>query len=290
MVKDAMILMAGMGTRFLPATKGVAKELFPIGNKPALLFQLKECLDSGIKEVTIVISKQKKDVIKFLKPDAKLDDLIKGTNKEELLKEWREIVNGLKINFVYQSKKMNGSAGAVYSARKFVKDRPFVVLFGDDVCIAKEGGLPATRELINVYNKTGKYVLGTLKVSDDVVERYGIAVLGGKCKGYDLVTGFKEKPKRGEHPSNLASLARYLVLPSIWENINKGEKHANGEVFLPEIIAMECEKGNVVSCEFDAKYHDLGNKLEFVKCTIEMALKDNEINGALQEYIKGLNL
>lgn len=290
MVKHAVILMAGKGTRFLPATKGVAKEMFPIGSKPALLYHLVECLDSGIKEVTIVISKQKKDVIKFLKHDKELENLIKGISKEKLLDEWKRVVDNIKINFAYQGKKINGSAGAVWSIKKFVKNEPFALMFGDDVYIAENNQKPALKQLIDANEKTNKYVLGCVKVSDDVVDRYGVAVVDGKDNGYDLVKGFKEKPKKGTQPSNLASLGRYIILPNIFENILKAEAHENGEVYLPEAIAMECEKNNVVACELEAKYNDLGNKLEFVKCTINEALKDNEINSQLKEYLKTLQL
>ena len=288
MVKHAVILMAGKGTRFLPATKGVAKEMFPIGNKPALLYHLKECLDSGIKEVTIVISKQKKDVIKFLKHDRELESLIKGTSKEKLLEEWKSVVDNLKINFAYQGKKINGSAGAVWSIKKFVKQEPFALMFGDDVYIPEKTQKPALKELIEAHEKTNKYVLGCVKVSDDVVDRYGVAVVDGEINGYSLVKGFKEKPKKGTQPSNLAALGRYIILPNIFENILKAEPHENGEVFLPEAIAFECEKNNIVACEINAKYNDLGNKLEFIKCSINEALKDEEINAQLIEYLKGL--
>ncbi len=288
MVKHAVILMAGKGTRFLPATKGVAKEMFPIGSKPALLYHLKECYDSGIKEVTIVISKQKKDVIKFLQHDKELEDLIKGTSKEKLLEEWKQVVDGLKINFAYQGKKINGSAGAVWSIKKFVKNEPFALMFGDDVYIPEGKQKPALKQLIEAYEKTNKYVLGCVNVSDDVVDRYGVAVIDGKYKGYDLVKGFKEKPKKGTQPSNLAALGRYIILPNIFENILKTEPHENGEVFLPESIAFECEKNNIVACAVEAKYNDLGNKLEFVKCTINEALKDEDINKQLKEYLSTL--
>ena len=288
MVKHAVILMAGKGTRFLPATKAIAKEMFPIGSKPALLYHLKECLDSGIKEVTIVISKQKKDVIKFLKHDKELENLIKGTSKEKLLEEWCQVVDNLKINFAYQGKKINGSAGAVWSIKKFVKNEPFALMFGDDVYIPENNQEPALKELIKANEKTNKYVLGCVKVSDDVVDRYGVAVVSGVDNGYELVKGFKEKPKKGTQPSNLASLGRYIILPSVFENILKCEKHENGEVYLPEAIAMECEKNNVVACSISAKYNDLGNKLEFVKCTINEALKDKEIEGQLKEYLNSL--
>ena len=288
MVKHAVILMAGKGTRFLPATKGFAKEMFPIGSKPALLYHLKECYDSGIKEITIVISKQKKDVIKFLKHDKELETLIKGTSKEKLLDEWKQVVDNIKINFAYQGKKINGSAGAVWATKKFVKNEPFALIFGDDVYIPEQNQKPAIKQLIEAYDKTGKYVLGCVKVSDEVVDRYGVAVVDGKFNGYDLVKGFKEKPKKGTQPSNLASLGRYIILPNIFENILKAEAHENGEVYIPEAIAMECDKDNIVACELEAKYNDLGNKLEFVKCTINEALKDEEINSQLKEYLKNL--
>lgn len=287
-VKHAVILLAGKGTRFLPATKAVAKEIFPIGNKPALLFLLKECLDSGIKEVTLVLSKQKKDIIKFLKHDKNIEDLIKGTNKERLLDEWREIIDNLKFNFTYQGK-MNGSAGAVLAAKKYTKNEPFIVFNGDDVYVSDKEQKPAAKQLIECFEKTGKNVLGCLKVSDDIVDRYGIVIPGDKVDNKTVyVKGFKEKPKKGEQPSNLAALGRYLVVPEIYQNIFKIKPSVNGEVNFPEAIALEVEKNNVLAYEINSKYYDLGNKLEFIKCTIETALKDMDIKEDLIEYLKGV--
>ncbi|MBQ3048087.1 MAG: UTP--glucose-1-phosphate uridylyltransferase, partial [Clostridia bacterium] len=174
--------------------------------------------------------------------------------------------------------------------KKFVKNEPFALMFGDDVYIAEKNQKPALKELIEAYEKTNKYVLGCVNVSDDVVDRYGVAVVDGECKGYSLVKGFKEKPKKGTQPSNLAALGRYIILPNIFENIFKVEPHENGEVFVPEAIALECDKNNLIACEISAKYNDLGNKLEFVKCTVNEALKDPDINKQLTEYLKGLVL
>ena len=285
-VKHAVILMAGKGTRFLPATKGVAKEMFPVGNIPAVMFQLQECLDSGIKEVTIVLSKQKKDIVKFFKRDKSLEEVLAKAGKEKLLDSWRNIVDNLKIHFTYQGK-MIGSGGAIMTTKKYIKDEPFVVLFGDDVCVPQNGSMPAVKELIEVYKKTGKYVLGALKVSDEVVNRYGVITPGNQIEDKVVeVKGFVEKPKRGEQPSNLASLARYLVLPGIYDNIMKLTPAPNGEYFFPEAIGMETDNNRVVACEFGAKYYDLGNKLEFIKCSIEMGLKDDSIKEDLLAYLK----
>lgn len=289
-IKHAVILMAGKGTRFLPATKAVAKELFPVGNKPALLFQLKECLDSGIEEVTIVISKQKKGVKNFLKHDSEVENLIKGTSKESLLEEWNQIIDNLKINFVYQGK-MNGSAGATYVTKKFIKNQPFAVISGDDVCIPSEGQKPALKELIETFERTGKSVMGAVRVPDDAVDRYGIVVPGEQIDDKTfIVNGFVEKPKKGTQPSNLATLLRYVVKPEIYLNILKCEPKENGEVLLPEALSEDIKNQDVVAHEFSAKYYDLGNKLEFVKCVIENSLKDDEISAQLTAYIKGLNI
>lgn len=286
-VKHAVILMAGKGTRFLPATKAVAKELFPVGNVPALMFHLKECLDSGIKEVTIVLSKQKKDVIKFLKHDKELESWLEKCGKADLLDSWKEIVDNIKFNFVFQSKKWNGTGGAVYVTKKYTKGEPFIVFFGDDVCVPQNRGVPATKELIELHEKTGKYVLGALKVADNVVNRYGIVIPGEEIDDKTVeVKGFKEKPKIGENPSNLASLARYVVLPEIYDRILKVEPYGNGELGLPEAIISRCGDNMVLAREFGAKYWDLGNKLEFIKCNISMALDNPEISKDLEDYLK----
>ena len=285
-ITTSVILMAGKGTRALPASKAVAKELFPVGDTPALLFLLEECLESGINKVVLVISKQKKDVKRFLRHDKKLEQLIKGTDKEHLLDRWKKVVDNLEIKFVYQGK-INGSAGALWSARKYVKNQPFLLMTADDVCINEVGQTPASKDLINCFNKTGKYVVGAMQVPDEKISSYGIIKPGKKIDDKVIeVNGFVEKPKFGEHPSNWASLARYIMLPSVFENIPKCEKHKNGEVFFPEAIAMEIKNNMVVACKFDAKYYDLGNNLEFVKCVIETSLKQEKIGKNLLEYLK----
>ncbi len=288
-IKHAVILMAGKGTRFLPATKAVAKELFPIGNKPALLLLLKECVDSGITEVTIVISKQKKDVIKFLKKDKNLDEWLKICDKESQMQLFEQIISSLKINFVYQGK-MNGSGGAIMSVKKFIKDQPFIVLLGDDFCLHEANQLPASKQLIETFNKTKKYVLGAKQIDSKDICRYGVIKKGKSVSDTEIeVKGFVEKPSYDKAPSNIATVARYILLPSVFDYILKVKPKANGEVYFTEAIELALENEGVVACIFDAKYYDLGNYLEFIKCQIEMGLRDEEVRSELAKYLKSLN-
>ena len=287
-VTKAVILMAGNGTRALPATKAVAKELFPIGNIPALLFLLEECMESGIKQVVLVISKKKKDVIRFLKHDKTLETLIQGTDKEILLERWRNVVDNLEIKFVYQGR-MNGSAGAVWSARKYVKGQPFLIMNADDVFVTEENVKPASLQIIESFKNTGKFTVCALEVDECKVSNYGIIKPGKRLSETEVeVDGFKEKPKPKENPSNLASLGRYVVLPKVFENIKKCQKHKNGEVYLSEAIALESENNNLIACRINAKYYDLANNLEYIKCVLEMSLKDEKIKENLVSYLKNL--
>ncbi|MBP3431633.1 MAG: hypothetical protein J6K39_02135 [Clostridia bacterium] len=287
-VDQCIILMAGKGTRFLPATKAVAKELFPIANKPALLYHLEECYKSGIKRVCIVISKEKEYVKQFLKHDKNLETALKNTNKMHLIEGLNKIIDNMEIDFVYQGK-INGSGGAIMSTKKWTKGKPFAMINGDDLCIEENFKVPAIKELIDVYEKTGKIVLGTKTFPMEIMHLYSSVVKG---KEYDAntfeVKQLIEKPEKGKAPTNLVSLARYVFTADIFDEIPKCPKFANGEVRYPDAVNILAEQGKVVCHEFDAKYYDCGNKLEFIKCTLDFALQDEEISAKLKEHLKTL--
>lgn len=283
-INQAVILMAGLGTRFLPATKAVAKELFPIGNKPALLFHLQELYESGIKKVCIVISKKKKSVKSFFKKDKKLEQSLKNLGRESLLEDFNKIVDNMEISFVYQGK-LNGSGGAIYSTKKWVKKKPFALILGDDLCKTENGKLPAIGQLCSAYEKTGKNVIGVKPFPVEVVPRYSSVVteekLFDRCHN---VSNIIEKPKNP--PTNLVGLARYVLTYDIFDEILKCPKFENGEIRFTDALTNLSKQGKVVSFEFDAKYYDCGNKLEYTKCLIDFALEDEKIAIELKKYLK----
>ena len=284
-IDRAVILMAGLGTRFLPATKAVAKELFPIENKPALLYHLKELYESGIKKVCIVISKEKDHVKKFLSHDAKLEENLKNSGKLALLKELNEIIDNMQIDFVYQGK-LNGSGGAIYSAKKWTENKPFALILGDDLC-KSNGKVPAIGQLAKAYEKTGKNVVGAKTFPLEVIPKYSSIVVDKKL--FDRCSSMKEiieKPK--VPPTNLVGLARYILNSEICPELLKCPRFTNGEIRFTDALNTLAKQGKAVCYEFDAKYYDCGNKLEYVKCILDFALEDNEISNQLKDYLKTL--
>lgn len=287
-IDRAVILMAGRGTRFLPATKAMAKELFPIENKPALLYHLLELYNSGIKKACIVISKEKDSVKDFLKHDKKLEEELKNVGKLSLLDELNTVIDNMQIDFVYQGD-MNGSGGAIYSTKEWTKGKPFALILGDDLCREANGKRPAIGQIADAYEKTGKCVIGAKPFSLDVIHLYSSIVT--KKKLFDRCSEMEniiEKPEKGKAPSNLVGLARYVLTQEIFDELLKCPKFANGEVRFTDAVSALAQRGRAVCYEFDAKYYDCGNKLEYVKCILDFALADKEIGEKLKAHLKSL--
>ncbi len=285
-VEQLVIPIAGLGTRFLPATKATPKELFPIHNKPALLYHIIEAYKSGIRRVCLIISKEKECVKKLFTHNKALEENLKATGKTQLLEELNEVIDNMEFTYVYQNqKKYNGTGGALYFAKKFCGNRPFALMFGDDLCVSNTD-VPTIGQLIEAYNKTGKVVVGAKPFPMEDIHKYSSLVTGEKlfdrcCELKDSI----EKPEKGKAPSNLVGLARYVFTPEIFDYIFKAPQLSLHEYRLADAIQLMCHEGKVVSYEFDAKYYDCGNKLEFIKCVVEFGLKDNDITEDLQKYL-----
>ena len=287
-IEQAVILMGGKGTRFLPATKVIAKELFPIENKPALLYHLEELYNSGIKKVCLCISKEKKYTKKFLKRDKSLENFLQKAGKLNLLEDFNKIIDNMDISFKYQGK-LNGSGGALYAIKRWAKNKPFALILGDDLCKSEKGKLPAIGQLARVYEKTGKCDVGAKPFPMDKIHNYSSIVT--KKKLFDRCFEMQdiiEKPEKGKAPSNLVGLARYILTPEIFDEILKCPKFVNNEIRFTDAISLLAQKNRAVCYEFDAKYYDCGNKLEYVKCIIDFSLEDSDISKQLKEYLKTL--
>ena len=287
-VKKAIIPCAGFGTRFLPATKVVPKELFPIVDTPALSYIVEEAANSGIEEVFIIISPQKQDLKRLFAPNDALNEQLSSVGKTYEF-ELANKDHGVKIVYGVQEK-MNGNGMALMVAKDFVGEEPFAVLFGDDVMYTGDGA-PVTKQLIDAYEKTGgKTIVGCQCPPEEIARRCGVMIVGDKFD--DKITevrGIIEKPK-AELPSKLVSLGRYVLTPDIFDALLKAPvKH--GETYLTDAISLLAEKPNsVYACEFSARRYDIGNKQGFLEAAIEYSLRRDELKEGLKEYLKSLKL
>ena len=282
-VRKAVIPCAGFGTRFLPVTKVLAKELLPIVDTPALTYIVDEAVKSGIEEIMIVISPQKEDIRRLFEPNEPLNARLKEVGDEYSYSLANKEV-GAKVSFVVQEK-MDGNANAIYLCKKFANGEPFAVLFGDDVMYTEEGVFPVTKQLIDAYEKTGGAIVGCQHTSEEVARRCGVMIAEKQVdEKITKISGIIEKPT-GEMPSNLVSLGRFVLPSDIFDVIKRTPK-TNGEVYLTDAISILAKEKSAYSCIFDARRYDIGNKEGYLEATIEFALRDDKLKNNFKKYIE----
>src|SRR5690625_5151967 len=278
-IKKAIIPAAGMGTRFLPATKAMPKEMLPIVDKPTIQYIVEEAIASGIEDIIIVTGKTKRAIEDHFDSNFELEESLRKSGKTDLLKKVQE--SEVEIHYIRQHDP-KGLGHAVWCARKFIGDEPFAVLLGDDIVQAETPGL---KQLIDQYDETGSSIVGVQKVADNETDRYGIVNASERIGRRYQVKEFVEKPKQGTAPSNLAIMGRYVLTPEIFTHLGKHEIGAGGEIQLTDAIQALNESEKVYAYDFDGKRYDVGEKLGFVKTTVELALQNDEIKGELLEYL-----
>ncbi|KKD22455.1 MULTISPECIES: UTP--glucose-1-phosphate uridylyltransferase GalU [Staphylococcus] len=285
-IKKAIIPAAGLGTRFLPATKAMPKEMLPILDKPTIQYIVEEAARAGIEDIIIVTGKHKRAIEDHFDNQKELEMILEEKGKTDLLEKVNYSTELANIFYVRQ-KEQKGLGHAIYSARQFIGDEPFAVLLGDDIV---ESTQPAIKQLMNTYEETGKSVIGVQEVDENDTHRYGIIDPLSKSGRQYEVNQFVEKPKQGTAPSNLAIMGRYVLTPDIFEYLANQGKGAGGEIQLTDAIERMNKESQVYAYDFEGERYDVGEKLGFVKTTIEFALKDQEMKAALTQFIKQLNL
>ena len=285
-VRKAIIPCAGFGTRFLPVTKAVPKEMLPIVDVPALQYIVEECVNSGITDILIIIGKNKKCIEDHFDISPELEELLKKGNKDVALKIVRSVSNLANFYYVRQ-REMNGSAMAVLAGEAFVGDEPFAVIYGDDIV---DNGIntPAIGQLIEAYNKTGKTILGAQTVQPEEAVKYGVVIPGNVKGRYTDMKGIIEKPALSELPSCLASLGRYIITPDVFDVIRNTPPASNGEVYLTDAINHMAKTVGVFAYDFQGKRYDTGDKFGYIQANIEYGIKHSEIGEELKSYIKEL--
>ncbi|PIC77130.1 UTP--glucose-1-phosphate uridylyltransferase [Sporosarcina sp. P19] len=279
-VRKAIIPAAGLGTRFLPATKAMPKEMLPIVDKPTIQYIVEEAIASGIEDIIIVTGKGKRAIEDHFDMNYELEESLEIKGKLELLEKVQQSSN-VEIHYIRQ-KEPKGLGHAVWCARKFIGDEPFAVLLGDDIV---QSEVPGLKQLMEQYDETHASVIGVQTVLDNETDRYGIIEPSSQTGRRYAVENFVEKPKLGTAPSNLAIMGRYVLTPEIFQILEKQETGAGGEIQLTDAIQQLNQTQRVFAYDFEGKRYDVGEKLGFITTTIEFALQNEEIKDELWAYL-----
>jgi len=285
-VRKAIIPAAGLGTRFLPATKALAKEMLPIVDKPTIQFIVEEAKASGIEDILIITGKNKRSIEDHFDSVPELEQNLASKNKTELLKVVQDTTS-LGVNLYYSRQAHpNGLGDAVAQARSFIADEPFIVMLGDDLMKDK---VPLTKQLIEDYEKTHASTIAVMKVPEKDVSKYGVIDPEGENEpGLYNVKSFVEKPKVEDAPSNLAIIGRYLLTPEIFDLLATQKRGAGNEIQLTDAIDRMNKTQRVFAHEFKGQRYDVGNKFGYVKTNIEYGLTHPEVKDELKDYIVDL--
>ncbi|WP_152395477.1 UTP--glucose-1-phosphate uridylyltransferase GalU [Paenibacillus guangzhouensis] len=283
-IRKAIIPAAGLGTRFLPATKAMPKEMLPIVDTPTIQYIVEEAVASGIEDIIIVTGKSKRAIEDHFDNSFELEHTLLEKGKIQLLGEVQKSSQMADIHYIRQ-KEPKGLGHAVWCARKFIGNEPFAVLLGDDIV---QSGDPCLKQMIEVFNQHQASVVGVQPVPHAEVSRYGI--VDGLAIGERLyqAKGFVEKPPVDQAPSDLAIMGRYILTPAIFDILDQQDVGAGGEIQLTDAIARLNQQERVLAYHFLGKRHDVGEKLGFIKTTIEYALQKEELRDELREFMRGI--
>lgn len=285
-IKKAIIPAAGLGTRFLPATKAMPKEMLPILDKPTIQYIVEEAARAGIEDIIIVTGKHKRAIEDHFDIQKELETTLFEKGKLELLDKVQYSTNLANIFYVRQ-KEQKGLGHAIHTAKQFIGNEPFAVLLGDDIV---ESDNPAIKQLMDQYEETGKSVIGVQTVPESETHRYGIIEPKSQDERLYEVEKFVEKPAQGTAPSNLAIMGRYVLSPKIFDYLETQTEGSGGEIQLTDAIERLNKDDKVYAYDFEGKRYDVGEKIGFVKTTIEYALKDEEMCDEIQRYIQSLDI
>ncbi|MFC5703860.1 UTP--glucose-1-phosphate uridylyltransferase GalU [Cohnella faecalis] len=282
-VRKAIIPAAGLGTRFLPATKAMPKEMLPIVDKPTIQYIVEEAIESGIEDIIVVTGKGKRAIEDHFDIAFELEHTLEEKGKFDILRKVQQSSN-VEIHYIRQ-KEAKGLGHAVWCARSFIGNEPFAVLLGDDIV---QSDTPCTRQLIEQYEQTGKSVIGVQAVGTDQTNRYGILDPIEKRGRLYKVNRFVEKPPQGQAPSNLAIMGRYVLTPEIFEYLGRHEIGAGGEIQLTDAIQKLNEDLGVYAYDFEGMRYDVGEKLGYIMTTVDFALRNDELKFRLMDQLEQL--
>lgn len=284
-IRKAVIPAAGLGTRFLPATKAQPKEMLPIVDKPTIQYIIEEAVASGIEEILIITGRNKKCIEDHFDKSVELELELEKSGKKEMLKLVKEISDMVDIHYIRQ-KEPKGLGHAISCAKTFVGNEPFAVLLGDDLVYNEEK--PCLKQLIDCYNEYNTSVLGVQTVDAKDVSKYGI-IKGIPIEGrVHKVRGLIEKPAVEEAPSNIAILGRYIITPQIFKILEETKPGRGGEIQLTDALSKLINEEAIYAYEFEGTRYDVGDKLGFLKATVEYALRREDLRDKFMEYLNSL--
>ena len=285
-IRKAVIPAAGFGTRFLPETKAMPKEMLPIVDKPTIQYIVEEIKASGIEQILIISGHAKRAIEDHFDSSPELEQHLYESGKMDLLKEVRQVAS-VKIHYTRQQY-MRGLGDAILCAKEFMDGEPFGVILGDDV-VYNGSGEPALKQLISQYDKTGGTIIGCQLVRPEQVSSYGI-INGTPTENPDLlkVKNMIEKPSIEEAPSRFAALGRYVITPEVFKILEQTKPGKGGEIQLTDALRVMAKNGHVYAYNFKGQRYDTGNKLGYLKATVEFALRRDDIGPEFRQYLKSL--
>ncbi len=282
-ITKAVIPAAGFGTRFLPATKAVPKEMLPIVDKPTIQYIVEEAIDSGITDLLIITSRGKDAIVNHFDKAAELEAVLERDGKTELLKLARGVTDKINVYFTRQAEQ-KGLGHAVFCAKSFAGNEPFAVMLGDDVVVNDEK--PCLKQLTDEFERLGSSVIGVQRVGRENVNKYGILDCEPIGDRLYKMRGMTEKPSIDKAPSDIAALGRYVLTPAIFDCLEKTEKGALGEIQLTDAIVNLMETEAVYAYDFEGMRYDIGSKQGFLAATVDFALKREDLRGEFIEFLK----
>ncbi|MBS5517339.1 MAG: UTP--glucose-1-phosphate uridylyltransferase GalU [Clostridiales bacterium] len=285
-IRKAIIPAAGLGTRFLPATKAQPKEMLPIVDKPSIQYIIEEAVEAGIEDILIITGRSKRAIEDHFDYSPELERELEKKGKLDVLENLRKISDMVNIQYIRQ-KEPRGLGHAVYCAHSFINDEPFAVLLGDDVAVCKQ---PAIGQLMDVYDAYHASVLGVSTVPEELVSSYGIVApdpdFKSDMKGLSKVCGLVEKPPLDKAPSRTAIFGRYIITPGIFEVLARTKPGAGGEIQLTDALKELMQTEDMYALDFEGKRYDIGSKIGFLKATVDFALQRDDLKEPFMEFLK----
>ncbi len=284
-IKKAVIPAAGLGVRFLPATKAQPKEMLPIVDKPAIQYIVEEVIESGIDEILIITGRNKQAMEDHFDRSLELEVRLKETGKTPLLEMVQEISKLAYVCFVRQKEPL-GLGHAVYCARRFIGDEPFAVLLGDDII---RGETPCLKQMMDLYQEVQSSVIAVMEVPEKNVSKYGILDAKEERKGIYRIGDLVEKPALEQAPSRLAIMGRYIIDPRVFPILAEAKPGAGGEIQLTDALRVLCREQPMYGLAFEGRRYDVGDKLGYLQATVEFALARPDLAKDFREYLKSIS-